>query len=148
MTNIHTQHRPNMMIHSTQGIYTKRAYSMRNTHQARWPLHSTREGHYYTQHETTVALSDTEKEYISTTMPSRGISSRDNDTTSKDDDTTSNDDDTTSSDDDTTNNDDDTTSTDDDTTSNGDDTTSSDDGATSNGDETTSSNHDTRDTGV
>ena len=79
-----------------------------------------REGHYYTQHETTVALSDTEKEYISTTMPSRGIPS----------------------------NDDDTTSTDDDTTSNVDDTTSSDDGTTSNDDDTTSSDHDTRDTGV
>ena len=110
-----------MMIHSTQGIYTKRAYSMRNTHQARWPLHSTREGHYYTQHETTVALSDTEKEYISTTMPSRGIPSNDGD---------------------------DTTRTDDDTTNNDDDTTNSDDGATSNDDDTTSSNHDTRDTGV
>ena len=66
-------------------------------------LHSARDG-YYTQHETTIALSDTEQEYISTTIPSRGISSRDNDTTSKDDDTTSNDDDTTSSDDDTTSN--------------------------------------------
>ena len=74
-----------------------------------------------------ITLSDTEQKYKSTTMPSRGIPSSDNDTT---------------------NNDDDTTNTDDDTTNNGDDTTSSGDGTTSNDNDTTSSDHDTRDTGV
>jgi len=36
-----------------------------------------------------IALSDTEQEYISTTIPSRGIPSSDDDTTSNDEDTTS-----------------------------------------------------------